>query len=427
MPTSPFRTVTPQGTEILVEPLPHVRSCSVGFWVKRGSCSELPGEEGLAHFIEHTVFKGTERYPDPQTMAEATDRLGGNVDAFTGKETACFYGKVLADQLPALVDLLGELVTTPRFEEEELSRERSVILEEISQSEDQPDDWVSELFYANFWRSGTLAHPILGRRDQVAAYGPDQARAFFNKTYRAPNLLIAAAGDVDVDAFLKLLQPILDKLPQGLEGSAAFPNEPRPFLLNTPRKDLQQTSLVMGFPACAHRHPDRAAVNLMAHVLGGGMSSRLFMELREKNALCYQVGSYLTHYRDSGALQIAASCAPERARELVRRTLAECAKIRAGGVGAEELERAKLQTRTSLVFSQESTSARMFSLAHQAIHMDRIRSLDEQIAELDRVDLAQIHRVAAEVLAPERFALSALGTKRTTAIRPQDLEQSVPV
>ena len=421
MAVSTYRTVTPQGTEILIEPLPHVRSCSVGFWVKRGSCAEGPEEEGLAHFIEHTVFKGTERYPEPQTMAEATDRLGGNVDAFTGKENACFYGKVLREQLPALVDLLGELVTTPRFEEAELARERSVILEEINQSEDQADDWVSELFYANFWSGGALAHPILGRKDQVAGYGPEAARAFFKKTYRAPNLLIAAAGDVQVDAFLELLQPILAALPEGLVPAVSSANQPRPFLLNTPRKDLQQASLIMGFPACSHRHPDRATAHLLGHVLGGGMSSRLFMELREKNALCYQVGSYLSHYQDTGALQIAASCAPGRARELVARTVAECAKIRADGVTQEELERAKLQVRTSLVFSQESTSSRMFTLAHQAIHLDRLSTLDEQIQEIDRVGLNDLQRVAQDLLDPRSFAVSALGTGRTTGIRPRDL------
>jgi len=425
MPIRPFRTVTAQGTEILVEPLAHVRSCSVGFWVRRGSCCELPGEEGLAHFIEHTVFKGTERYPGPQVMAEATDRLGGNVDAFTGKETACFYGKVLREQLPALVDLLGELVTTPRFQEDELARERKVILEEISQSEDQPDDWASELFYANFWPGGTLAHPILGTREQVGGYAQAQARAFFQKTYRAPNLLIAAAGDVRADAFMELLQPVLDRLPDGPAGAWPGPNRPRPFLLNTPRKELQQASLVMGFPAFPHQHPDRAAVNLLGYVLGGGMSSRLFMELREKHALCYQVGSYLSQYRDTGALQIAASCAPERAQELVRRTMAECRKLSRDGVTADELERAKLQLRTSLVLNQESASSRMFALAHQAIHMERMLSLDEQIQEIDRVDLDQVRRVAGQVLLPEAFGVSALGTGRATAIRMRDLQDAV--
>ncbi len=418
----PFRTTTPNGTEIIIDPIPNVRSCSVGFWVRRGSCWEGPGEEGLAHFIEHTVFKGTARFPEPQVMAEATDRLGGNLDAFTGKESACFYGKVLKEKLPELVDILGDLVTTPRFQEEELARERSVILEEISQSEDQPDDWVTELFYASFWPGGPLAHSILGRREQVAAYGRAEAEAFFRKTYRAPNLLIAAAGDIHTESFLELLQPVLDALPKGASGDARpAPNVATPFLLNTPRKDLQQTSLVMGFPAQPHVHPDRAAVNVLSHVLGGGMSSRLFMELREKNALCYQVGTYLTHYHDTGALQISASCAPGRARELVGRAVAECGRVRDTGVSAEELERAKLQLRTNLVFGQESASSRMFSLAYQALHTDRILTLDEQIAEIDAVTLDQLLRVAREVLAPEKVALSALGTRKTSGIRPSDL------
>ena len=421
MPNALFRTTTPAGTEILVEPLPHVRSCSVGFWVKRGSCHEAAGEEGLAHFIEHTVFKGTERYPDPQAMAEATDRLGGNVDAFTGKETACFYGKVLRAQLPDLVDLLGELVTTPAFEAEELVRERDVILEEIAQSEDQPDDWVSELFYEHFWPSSPLAHSILGKREQVARYGAEEARAFFGRTYRAPHLLIAASGDLEAGAFLDLLRPVLDRLPEGSRASEAPASRPAPFLLNQGRKDLQQASLVLGFPVCGHRHPDRPAVGLLSHVLGGGMSSRLFMELREKNALCYQVGSYVSHYQETGALQVMASCAPEKARELVGRTLAECRRLLAEGITTEELERAKLQARTNLVFSQESTSARMFSLAHQAIHMGEILDLDGQIAEIDAVDLDQLHRVAREVLRPEAMAVSALGTRRGAGIRRQDL------
>jgi predicted Zn-dependent peptidase len=421
MAQSFFRSHSPSGTEILIEPLAQVRSCSVGFWVRRGSIHESSAEEGLAHFIEHTVFKGTERYPDPESLSAATDALGGHVDAFTGKETACFYGKVLREQLPDLVALLGDLMTTPRFEAEELARERSVILEEIAQSEDQPDDWVSELFYSNFWKGGALAHPILGRPEQVARYGAEEARAFFRKTYRAPNLLIAAAGDIQVEPFLELLQPILDRLPNGGPGAEPAMAPTQPFILNTPRKDLQQASLILGFPAPGHCHPDRVAVNLLSHVLGGGMSSRLFMELREKHALCYQVGSYLSHYRGTGALQISASCAPDKARELVQRGASECARLAKEGATSDELERAKLQARTSLVFSQESTSARMFSLAHQAIHMEGIRDLDAQIAEIDAVDLDALNRVAREVLRPDRLGVSALGTRRQREIRKEDL------
>jgi len=343
------------------------------------------------------------------------------VDAFTGKEVACFYGKVLSDQLPDLVKLLGELVTSPRFDAEELTRERSVILEEIAQSEDQPDDWVSELFYGGFWEGTPLAHPILGTRDQVSAYGPAEARAFFDHTYRAPNLVVAAAGAIEPGAFHALLKPILDRLPQGTDHAPATRARTRPFLLNVPRKDLQQANLVMGFPAPDHRSPDRSAANLLSHVLGGGMASRLFLELRERRGLCYQVGTYLSPYADTGALQISASCAPAQLRELVQRTMAECARIRESGVGAEELERAKLQARTGLVFSQESSSSRMFSLAHQAIHQGELRSLDAQVAEIDAVTPEDLQRMAQTLLDPAALGLSVLGTRRGCEIRPQDL------
>lgn len=416
-----FRHLTPAGTEILIEPLPHLRSCSVGFWVKRGSCHEGPQEEGLAHFIEHTVFKGTRRFPTPEALAEATDRLGGHVDAFTGKEVACFYGKVLADQLPDLVRLLGELVTTPLFDAEELGRERGVILEEIAQSEDTPDDWVSELFYGQYWKGGSLAHPILGTREQVSGYGPDHARAFFQQTYRAPHLVIVAAGDIDPQAFLGLLEPILEELPGGDPGPE--PNHPHttPFLLNERRKGLQQTSLVLGFPAPRHRSQDRVAANLLSHVLGGGMASRLFMELRERHGLCYQVGSYLTHYAHSGSLQISAGCAPGHARELVKRTLAECGRLRTHGVTREELDRAKLQAKTTLVFGQESAASRMFSLAHQAIHQGEIQGLDQSLQEIDAVSLDHLDRLAETLLDPKHLGLVTLGTQRGSTIRPREL------
>ena len=421
MAEAPFRTVTPAGTEILVETLPHVRSCAVGLWVRRGSRHEAPHEEGLAHFLEHTVFKGTAAFPTPDLLAAATDRLGGHVDAFTGKEVACFYGKVLADQLPELIHLLGELVTTPRFEAEELVRERGVILEEIAQSEDQPDDWVSELFYGGFWEGTPLAHPILGRPEQVASYDADQARTFFERTYRAPNLVVAAAGAIEPEALQTLLAPVLVRLPEGAEQAPTTPVRTRPFLLNVPRKDLQQASLVMGFPAPDHRSPDRAAAHLLSHILGGGVASRLFMELRERQGLCYQVGSYLSPYAGTGALQISASCAPAQLRELVRRTLAECGRIREKGVEADELERAKLQARTGLVFSQESSSSRMFSLAHQAIHLGELRGLDQQMAEIAAVTPEDVLRVARALLDPAQLGLSALGTRKGADIRPQDL------
>jgi predicted Zn-dependent peptidase len=417
----PSRTITPTGTEILIESMPHARSVSLGFWVRRGSRHEAAHEEGLAHFLEHTVFKGTETFPTPDAVAEATDRLGGHVDAFTGKEVACFYGRVLVDQLPELASLLGELVTSPRFDGEELGRERGVILEEIAMSEDQPDDWVSELFYMDFWKDSALAHPILGRRDQVAGYGADAARAFFDRTYRAGNLVIAAAGAVTPEGLLPLLQPILARLRAGGGAERVETAATRSFLLNAPKKGLQQTNLVLGFPAPSHTDRDRTAVSLLSHILGGGMASRLFMELRERRGLCYQVGSFHTPYADTGALQISAGCAPAQARELASRSMAECLKLRGALVPMEELERAKRQAKVSLVFGQESASSRMFSLAHQALHWGGPLSLEAQLAEIEAVTPEDLRRVADTILRPETMGLAALGIPKAHAIRAADL------
>ncbi|MBS1582909.1 MAG: insulinase family protein, partial [Bacteroidetes bacterium] len=354
-------------------------------------------------------------------VAEATDRLGGHVDAFTGKEVACFYGRVLADQLPELTHLLGELVSSPRFEEEELARERGVILEEIAMSEDQPDDWVSELFYMDFWKDTALAHPILGRRDQVAGYGASQARTFFRDTYRAGNLVISAAGAVTPESLMPMLEPILANLPKGGSIETEKAVATRPFLLNAPKKGLQQTNLVLGFPAPSHTDRDRTAVSLLSHILGGGMASRLFLELRERRGLCYQVGSFHTPYADTGALQISAGCAPSQARELVSRAMAECLKLRTTLVPEDELVRAKRQAKVALVFGQESASSRMFSLAHQALHWGGPLSLDAQLAEIDAVTPEDLRRVADAILKPEALGLAALGIPKAHAIRATDL------
>jgi len=415
------RTLHPSGVEILVEPMEHLRSCAVGVWVKRGSCHEGAAEEGLAHFIEHAVFKGTAAFPDPESLSAATDRLGGSLDAFTGKEVACFYGRVLEEQLPDLLHLLGELVSTPRFDRTELERERSVILEEIAQSEDTPDDWVSELFYQRFWEGTPLAHPILGRPEQVGGYTDEDARRFHGQTYCGGNLMVTAAGAVDPARLLGLLEPVLARLPVHGSTPVAALAPPRSFLLNVPRKGLQQANLLLGFPGPGHTAPERGAFSLLAHVLGGGMSSRLFLELRERRGLCYQVSAYPTPYRDAGALQIAASCAPANARELVRRALAECRSLAEKGLPEEELERARLQARTSLVFSQESSSSRMFTLAHQAIHFGRVQSLDEQMAEIQEVTPACVQRAAQRWLDTSALGLVNLGARRGSEIRDQDL------
>jgi predicted Zn-dependent peptidase len=233
-------------------------------------------------------------------------------------------------------------------------------------------------------------------------------------------LHVVAAGDIDAEEFIPLVESRLDgRMDNGGQDSRPEqkPNHCRPFIHNSQRRGLNQTSLVIGFPAPCHRHADRVAASLLCYILGGGMSSRLFLELREKRALCYQIGSFTTNYCDSGALQIVASCASNKARELVRRTMDECRRLAAHGPSQAELDRTKLQLRTSLVFSQESTGSRMFSIAHQAMHMDSILDMDQQLAEIDAAKLEHVSRVASEILEPETAGISALGAKKTCEIR----------
>lgn len=422
MPKYPFRTITTNGTEILIDPIPHVKSCSVGFWIKSGSCHENQKEEGLAHFVEHAVFKGTNNYSNPQLIAEAIDQLGGNLDAFTGKEVTCFYGKVLSQYLPNLISLLSDLIIAPVFNEIEVNKEKNVILEEINQSEDQPDDFINELFYANFWLNGPLSHSILGARGQISNYTCSQVKSFFQKNYIASNTLIVATGNIQVDQFMKILESTLKNLPSGTKTDIDNAvNKPKAFLLNVHRNELQQANLVMGFPAYPHKHPNLMATNLLSYALGGSMASRLFMELREKYALCYQIGSYVNQYSDTGALQIMASCAPEHIKELVQRAVLVFSEIRKNGLTNNELERAKLQFKTNLAFSQESTINRMFSLANQAIYNNKILSLDEQIIDIDNVKLDKINEISAEIFNLDNFGLSILGTNDNIKIQQADL------
>jgi predicted Zn-dependent peptidase len=322
------------------------------------------------------------------------------------------------------VDLLSDLVAAPKFDPDELVKERDVIIEEINQSEDHPDDLASELFYQKFWEGGPLGHPILGRPEQVRHYTAENVRDFFFKTYRPKNLLIVAAGDIDGNEFVSLVESKLEgRLNHGIQDSPTEqkPNHCCPFIYNMQRRGLNQTSLVIGFSAPCHRHVDRVAASILCHILGGGMSSRLFFELREKRALCYQIGSFTTNYCDSGALQIVASCASNKARELVRCTMDECRRLADDGPSQAELDRTKLQLRTSLVFSQESTGSRMFSIAHQAMYMDSIMDMDQQLTEIDAIALEHVCRVAKKILIPKMVGISALGAKKAFEIRLCDL------
>lgn len=401
------RELLPNGLRLVTERVPHVRSVSLGVWLTRGSRHEPPERPGIAHFVEHMLFKGTESRSAEQ-IAHETDALGGQLDAFTSKEYAGYYLKVLDEHLPAAVEILADLVTRPAFAPEEIARERKVVLEEIKMIEDTPDDLVHELFAARFWSGHALGRPILGTAESVAGLDRAALRAYFDETYVAANFVVAAAGRVDHDRLRDLVAQAFAGVRASGPPVRAEPPAPAPDLL-VRHKDLEQSHVCLGAPALAHADARRDAALVLNTVLGGSMSSRLFQRVREQRGLAYAVYSGLSAYRDAGAITIYAGCANEAVGELVPLVVDELRRLRREPIGEAELRRAKDHLKGSLVLGLESTSSRMTHLARQEIYEDRTDSLDELLAGVDRVTAEEVQALAATLFASGRLGLTVLG------------------
>ncbi len=385
----------PSGLRLLTESMPQVRSVTVGVWVTRGSRHESDPESGVAHFVEHMLFKGTASR-SAQQIAQTIDSIGGQLDAFTSKEYAGYYIKVLDEHLPLAVELLGDIVMHPAFSAADIEREQSVILEEIKMVEDAPDDLVHEVFAQQFWSRHPLGRPILGTPETVSSFDGPRLRQFFESTYRAPNVVIAAAGHLDHDAMRALVARVFNGLPGGSPGPADAPPAVTPGLVIR-HKDIEQSHLCLGAPAYPHAHADRYAMYVLNTVLGGSMSSRLFQHIREDRGLAYAVFSNLTSYSDAGAITVYAGCATEKVGEVVDLTLAELRTLRDDPVPHDELQRAKDHLKGSLTLSLENTSSRMSQLARQEMQFGRQFTLDEILAAIDAVSADDVQRVARDV------------------------------
>jgi predicted Zn-dependent peptidase len=410
----------PSGLRLITEAMPHVRSVSVGVWLTRGSRHETDAESGVAHLVEHMLFKGTTTR-SAQVIAQTIDSIGGQLDAFTAKEYASYYIKVLDDHLPLAVDLLSDLVMRPAFDAAELEKEQSVILEEIKMVEDAPDDLVHEVFAQQFWSRHPLGRPILGTPDTVSAFDSPRLRRYFSETYHARNLVVAAAGHLDHVAFRALVERAFADLPTG-----AAPERDRPPVVTpgfvTRQKDTEQSHICLGGPAYPQAHPDRHAAYVLNTILGGSMSSRLFQHIREERGLAYAVFSNLTNYSDAGALSIYAGCATDKVEEVIDLTLAELATLRREPIAAEELQRAKDHLKGSLMLSLESTSNRMSQLARHEIYFGRHFSLDEMLASIDAVTVDAVQRVAQDLFRDGAPVGTIVGPRMKRAIDPGRLK-----
>jgi predicted Zn-dependent peptidase len=388
-------------------------------WLSRGSRHEPAEQSGIAHFVEHMLFKGTASR-SAEDIAQTIDSIGGQMDAFTAKEYASYYIKVLDEHLPLAVDVLADIVMRPAFSGEDIEREKKVVVEEIKMVEDTPDDLVHELFTENFWHNHPLGRPILGTKDTVE--GLDQAglRRYFGNAYTAPNLIVAAVGNITHEQVRDLVVRAFDGLPTRSEPLAESPPNVVPSIIIR-NKELEQSHVCLGTPSYRQDHDDRYSSYVLNTVLGGSMSSRLFQNVREKRGLAYAVFSGLSAYRDAGSMTIYAGCANDAVGELIDVVIGELRRMKDELLPDSELRRAKDHLKGSLMLNLESTSSRMSHLARQEIYFDRQFGLDETLEGVERVTTGDIQRVARELFADGALAATVLGAVNGLKIPPERL------
>ena len=415
------RTVLSNGLTVLTERMPHLRSVSMGAWVGSGSRDENPEVNGISHFVEHMVFKGTTTR-SAQQIAREVDTIGGNLDAFTGKETICFNIKVLDENVAPALDVLADLVLNPTFTPEEMTREQGVILEEIKMDEDNPDYLVHEVWTQNFWKGDPLGRPILGTVKTVSSFRQQTLFDYYAGQFNAQNIVFSAAGNLEHDAFVASVEQKFNAL------ASASSTTPR---LTTPhatphvtlkrKKALEQVQLCLGVPAPAVNDTNRYVVFLLNTILGGGMSSRLFQTIREDQGLAYSIYSEMNPFRDTGSLCVYAGTSVDKTRQVLDLTLRELRRLKEETANEAELKRAKDQLKSNMVIGLESSGSRMANLARQQMYFGRFFGVDEMMREIDAVTPDDIQNMARQLFQPEAIALTLLGNLGSMKLDRADL------
>src|SRR5690348_13789072 len=402
------REVLPNGLSVITEEMQHIRSVSIGIWVKTGSRDEDKETNGISHFVEHMVFKGTQ-HRSAEEIARSVDSIGGNLDAFTSKENVCFNAKVLDEHVPLAFEVLADLVLNPLFRDEDIAREQGVILEEIKMDEDNPDYLVHEIFTQNFWKDHPLGRPILGTRDTVRRFERPPVLGFYQQRFSPGNFIITAAGHLKHEHFVELVNKYFQGMKPVSNGfhSSAPTIVPKIILRN--KKSLEQVQICVGVPSYPITHEKRHTSYILNTLLGGGMSSRLFQNIRERQGLAYAIYSDLNPYRDTGCLSVYAGTSKNSATKVVESIVSEFRKLKTERVSEDELRRAKDQLKGSLMLSLESSTARMSNLARQEMYFDRFYGLDELIERIESVTTEDLLATADEFFRQEMLAVTVLG------------------
>ena len=394
----------------------------MGAWINSGSRDEPAEENGLSHFVEHMVFKGTTSR-SAQDIAREVDSIGGNLDAFTGKETVCFNIKVLDENMPPALDVLSDLVLHPKFSQADLEREQGVILEEIKMDEDNPDYLVHETFTQNFWKNHPLGRPILGTAKTVSSFTQETVFSHHTRRFSPQNMFFSAAGNLDHEQMIAMVEERFGSLPAGNEQAVDAETTPKttPHITLKKKRSLEQVQMCLGMPAPPVDSPDRFALYLLNSMLGGGMSSRLFESIRENEGLAYSIYSEMSPFRDSGSLSIYAGMSLDKTERVLQLTLAELRRLKGEPVADAELKRAKDQMKSNIVLGLESSGSRMNNLARQQMYYGRFVGVEEVVGEIDRVTSDDVQRLANELFRSEAMALTLLGNLGAMKVERTDL------
>jgi len=401
------KDILPSGLTVVTERVPGIRSVTIGVWVKVGSRHEREGELGLAHFLEHMMFKGTKNR-DARAIALSLESVGGHLDAFTSKEYSCYYSRVLDEFVPQAVDVLSDILINSVFEPDKIELEKQVVLEEIKSLNDTPDDLIHDLFTKTIWDGHPLGTPILGTDSTITKFNRDIISRFNRNMYTADRVVIAAAGNVSHDELLALVEKHFTFPEKGWTRNDAPPPNSEARESFTAMK-ISQTHICLGCPTFPFKHKDRYPLLALNAILGGGMSSRLFQIVREEKALAYNVYSYIDFLRDAGLFGVYLGVDPSHAQKAVDLVKEEILRLGRDGITREELDGVKSQLKGNLIIGLESTSNRMNRLAKLEIYLNEYNPLEKTIKEIDSIEADDIVRLAREIINPDRFSITLLG------------------
>ncbi|SHI55290.1 M16 family metallopeptidase [Desulfosporosinus lacus] len=416
------KTLLPNGVRIITEEIDHVRSAALGIWVGAGSRDEREGFEGISHFIEHMFFKGTE-HRSARALAESLEAVGGQLNAFTTKEYTCYYAKVLDEDLDLAIDVLSDMFFSSLFDEKEIEKEKNVVIEEIKMYEDSPDELIHDVFSECVWNDHPLGKPILGTEESIRSLSRERIMQFLTEHYAPDNVVISVAGKIKHEDVVAKLSPHFGTFNRG--GRRVLEETPKGLTIeHYQKKDTEQMHILLGVPGLGQDDEDIYAMHIFNNILGGGLSSRLFQEIREQRGLAYSVYSYHSTYVDTGLFAVYAGTSPKNTQEVIACILEELMEMKKKGISVEELVRTKAQIKGGLYLGLEAVSSRMSRLGKTELTYNRVLSPEEVVEKLEKVTQEDVLRVIGRLWQKENISIMTLGPAGHDVVMPDMLKQT---